>query len=157
MSENAVTEHPSGIVMRLANVYGPRMSGSNVISEILRQIPNQGDILVADSTPVRDFVWVEDIVEGISKLALMDKAELGESKVYNLGTGVGTSISELAQLVLDLIGQPERRVVSKNPMGLASSIVLDYSSTTNACGWVPQTSLREGLRSLLFSSDRFKH
>jgi UDP-glucose 4-epimerase len=154
LSENAVLSNPIGIVVRIANVYGPRMSANNVMSQILKQIPQQGDVEVGDVTPVRDFIWVQDVVEGISMLALMDLAEIGKSKMYNLGSGIGTSIGDLALLTLELAGQPERRVVSKNQTRVASSIVLDYSETTKTCGWTPQMSLRQGIASLLTSSYR---
>lgn len=87
-------------------------------------------------------------------LALMDTAEIGKSKMYNLGSGIGTSIGDLALLALELAGQPERRVVSKNQTSVASSIVLDNSDITNTCGWTPRMSLRQGIASLLTSSYR---
>ena len=152
LSESAVLENPNGMVVRLANVYGPFMSTNNVMSQILKQIQHQGDLEVGDVTPIRDFIWVRDVAEGISMLALMDLAEIGKSKMYNLGSGIGTSIGYLALLTLELAGQPERRVVSKNQTRVASSIVLGYSETTNACGWTPRVTLRQGIASLLTSS-----
>ena len=154
LSESAVLENPNGMVVRLANVYGPLMSTNNVMSQILKQIPQQGDLEVGDVTPIRDFVWVRDVAEGISMLALMDFVETGKSKMYNLGSGIGTSIGDLVFLTLELAGQPERRVMSKNRTRVMSSIILDCSETTNACGWTPRVSLRQGIASLLATSYR---
>ena len=153
-SENSVLENPNGIVVRLANVYGPSMSPNNVVSQILKQIPQPGDLEVGDHTPVRDFVWVKDVVEGISLLATTDLAEITVPRMYNLGSGIGTSIRDIALLTLELAGQPERHVVSRSQTNLASQIVLDYSQTTKVCGWTPRTSLRQGIESLLASSLR---
>lgn len=152
LSESAVLENPNGVVVRLANVYGPLMSTNNVMSQILSQIPKQGDLEVGDVNPVRDFVWVQDVAEGISMLTSMDLAKTEISKMYNLGSGVGTSIGDLALLTLELAGQSERRVMSKNRTRVMSSIVLDCSEMTNACGWTPQVSLRQGIATLLTSS-----
>ena len=152
LSESAVLENPNGMVVRLANVYGPLMSTNNVMSQILKQIPQQGDLEVGDVTPIRDFVWVRDVAEGISRLAIMDFVETGKSKMYNLGSGIGTSIGDLVFLTLELAGQPERRVMSKNRTRVMSSIILDCSETTNACGWTPRVSLRQGIASLLATS-----
>ena len=149
LSERAVLENPNGMVVRLANVYGPFMSTNNVMSQILKQIQHQGDLEVGDVTPIRDFIWVRDVAEGISMLAFMDFAEIGKSKMYNLGSGIGTSIGDLAFLTLELAGQPERRVMSKNRTRVMSSIILDCSETTNASGWTPRVSLRQGIASLL--------
>jgi UDP-glucose 4-epimerase len=156
LAESAVLEHPSGMVIRIANVYGPRMPANNVMSQILNQISQQGDLEVGDMTPIRDFISVRDLVEGISKLALMDLAEVSKPKIYNLGSGVGTSVGDLALLTLELAGQAERRVVSKNLTRIASNIVLDNSETTSACGWIPRTSLRQGVENLLISKLRSK-
>ena len=152
LSESAVLENPNGVVVRLANVYGPLMSTNNVMSQILSQIPKQGDLEVGDVNPVRDFVWVQDVAEGISMLTRMDLTKTEISKMYNLGSGVGTSIGDLALLTLELAGQSERRVMSKNRTRVMSSIVLDCSEMTNACGWTPQVSLRQGIANLLTSS-----
>ena len=85
-------------------------------------------------------------------LTRMDLTKTEISKMYNLGSGVGTSIGDLALLTLELAGQSERRVMSKNRTRVMSSIVLDCSEMTNACGWTPQVSLRQGIATLLTSS-----
>ena len=149
LSESAILKQPNGIVVRLANVYGPHMSTTNVISQILRQIPEHGDVIVRDSLPVRDFVWVRDVVDGISRLALRDFPVGRKAKLYNLGSGIGTSIGDVARLILELAGQSERRVVSKNQKHIISKIALDYADTTEVCGWIPRVTLREGLERLL--------
>jgi UDP-glucose 4-epimerase len=156
LSESAVLESPNGVVVRLANVYGPLMSTNNVMSQILSQIPQQGDLEVGDVSPVRDFVWVRDVAEGIFMLTSMDLAKIEKSKIYNLGSGVGTSIGDVALLTLELVGQSGRRVMSKKRTRVMSSIILDCSETTNACGWTPQVSLRQGIASLLGSSLKAK-
>lgn len=156
LSECAVLDNPNGLVVRLANVYGPGMSSSNVMSQILSQIPQQGDLEVGDVNPVRDFVWVQDVAEGISMLTHMDFAKIENSNIYNLGSGVGTSIGDVALLTLELAGQSGRRVMSKSRTRAISSIVLDCSEMTNACGWTPQVSLRQGIASLLGSSFKAK-
>lgn len=72
-SEQAILNSPGGIVVRLANVYGHGMSENNVMSAILRQIPGSGALRVMDAGPIRDFISVEDVVEGIVALSLKQK------------------------------------------------------------------------------------
>lgn len=145
LSELAVLKLPAGIVVRLANIYGPGMSENNVMSAILRQIPGEGALEVMDTNPVRDFIWVEDAAEGIVALALGKLKGGDESRIFNLGTGLGTSIGSLAELALDIAAQPGRLVKAKHSTGRQSSLILDFSDTTSACGWTPKTSLRQGL------------
>ena len=69
--------------------------------------------------------------------------------VVNLGTGIGTSIGDLARLILELAGEPHRLVVAARPTGVHSSLVLDYSDVTRLCSWQPSTSLAAGVVQLL--------
>ena len=152
LSEQAVLGRSNGFVVRLGNVYGPLMSEKNVLSKILNQIPGDGNLVVNDSSPIRDFIWINDVANGIMAVALSEIFETEINHIFNIGTSIGTSIGDLAQLALEIAGQPERRVVSKVHSENRSSIILNYDETTRACGWVPQTSLREGICILLNSN-----
>jgi len=148
-SELAVLKLPVGVVARLVNIYGPGMSPNNVMSTILRQVPGTGSLEIMDTTPVRDFIWGEDAAEGIVALAINHFKAGSGNGVYNLGTGVGTSIGDLASMALELAGQPDRPLKAENTSGRQSSLIVDFSDTTSACGWMPNTSLRQGLSRLL--------
>jgi UDP-glucose 4-epimerase len=148
-SEMAVLKLPTGIVVRPANIYGPGMSKNNVMSAILQQIPGMGKLEVMDTNPVRDFIWVEDAAEGIVALALSNFKDGNKCTLFNLGTSVGTSIGSLAELALDIGGQPNRIVYAKNASDRQSRLILDFSDTTSTCGWQPKTSLRHGLTFML--------
>lgn len=149
LSEIAVLNSPGGVVVRLANIYGDGMSRKNVMSAILGQIPGSGPLVVLDSTPERDFLNVEDAAEGIVTLALGALQQGGAAKIFNLGTGVGTSIGALASMALEVANQTDRPVQSTYPSSKKSILILDYSDTTLACGWKPKTSLRQGLVNLM--------
>ncbi|MBK7354716.1 MAG: NAD(P)-dependent oxidoreductase [Propionivibrio sp.] len=148
-SELAVLNSSGGVVGRLSNVYGPGMSEKNVLSTILRQLGNRDALEVMDTEPVRDFLWVEDAAEALVALALNDSRPAEYGSLFNLGSGVGTSIGNLARLALEVVGQSDRIVKARFPSPGPSSLVLDCSKTAAACGWEPRTSLRQGLASLL--------
>jgi len=133
-----------GVVARLANVFGPGMASGNVLGTILGQIPGSGPVQVMDGAPVRDFLWIEDAAAGIASMAVGDARG-----VFNLGTGIATSVHELARLALDLAGQTQRSVVSTAPSGRASALVVDIEETRASFGWQPTTTLRDGLSTLL--------
>jgi UDP-glucose 4-epimerase len=142
-SERAVLAR-GGCVARLANLYGPGMPGGTVLSTILEQIPGTGTLRVQDDTPVRDFLWIDDAAEALS--LMIEQPARG---VFNVGTGVPTSIRQLAQTALDLAGQGQRAVESTKPGGQASTLTLEISATTAAFGWRPATALRQGLARLV--------
>ena len=146
-AELAVLESSAGIVARLSNVYGPGMSPRNVISTILSQIPASGPLVVTDTAPVRDFLWVDDAAEAFAELATATTAH----GIFNLATGVGTSIGETARLALEIAGDSDREIVATG-CGRESAIIADAERMTRQYGWKARVGLRDGLAFLLSTS-----
>jgi UDP-glucose 4-epimerase len=146
-AELAVLESPSGMVVRLSNVYGPGMSPANVITTILRQIPGSGPLVVMDTTPVRDFLWVDDAAEGFAALATAPMVQ----GIFNLATGIGSSIGETARLALDIAGESGRDIIATHS-AQASTIIADRTRIAEQLGWHPRVMLRDGLALLLSQS-----
>lgn len=134
-----------GVVLRIANLYGPGMAENNVISDVVKQVNSaRGEILLRDLTPVRDFLWVGD-----AAVAVADAAEGKPIGVFNVSSGQGTSVAELARMILDVLGATDLDVRARAEKGNESTLVLDPSATTEAFGWRPQMSLRAGLERML--------
>jgi len=131
-----------GAVARFANVYGPGMTEGTVISDILAQVPGAGPVSVGNGDAVRDFVWISDVAAGLAAMA-----QGTATGIFNLGTGIGTSVRDLARIALELAGESSRPVVSRS-CG-SSTIVVDAGGTTDAFGWSPQVSLTEGLAQMM--------
>ncbi len=133
-----------GVVARLTNIYGPGMANNSVLAEILTQIPGQGPLEVRDAEVVRDFLWIGDAARGLVHLA-----EAEETGLYNIASGRGCSVGDVARRALSIAGQGNRPIVSKTPTHRRSCLVLDISRTVRAIGWSPKTSLDDGLARLL--------
>jgi nucleoside-diphosphate-sugar epimerase len=133
-----------GCVARLVNVYGAGMHVASVTAAILAQVPGTGPLTLFCGSPVRDFLWVGDAAAGLASMSTARR-----SGVYNLGTGVGTSIAGLAQEVLALNGEAMRPLVETAPQVRDSRLIVDYSKTERDFGWRPRVALRDGLRRLL--------
>lgn len=142
-SERAVLER-DGVVARFANLYGPGMPAVNVLSDILRQLEKEGPLVLRDTRPIRDFLWMDDAADAIARMATANA-----SGIFNVGSGIGTSIRELAVMLLAMAGQPARDIASTKTDSVPSYIVTDISKTTEIFGWRPTTMLRAGLRQLL--------
>jgi UDP-glucose 4-epimerase len=133
-----------GAVARLANLYGPGMASSSVVAQIVAQIPGHGPLRVRDTGPVRDFLWIED-----AALALMMLAERHATGIFNVGTGQGTSVGEVAQQALAIAGESHRPVLATAPEARCSRRVLDVSATSATIGWRAEVTLAQGLAHLL--------
>lgn len=132
-----------GIAIRLSNVYGPGLKPGTVIADIMAQRHVSGPLRVRDAAPVRDFLWLEDAVAGLT--AMLEGEETG---LFNLGCGESASVEEIARLCLDLWGRGGEEVVSTAPSGRESVLRLDISRTTDRFGWRPAVGLRDGLARL---------
>ena len=133
-----------GTVARLANVYGRGMAKHSVLAEILAQIPGRSPLAIRDGRPVRDFLWIDDAARGLADLAL------GRAHgVFNVGTGAGTSIADLARLALRSAGEGRRALRETHPTEQASAIVLDIETMAATVGWRPVVSLGDGVARLL--------
>ncbi|MBF0628922.1 MAG: NAD-dependent epimerase/dehydratase family protein [Magnetococcales bacterium] len=97
----------SSIGLRLFNVHGPRQDPaspySGVISIFARNILDRAPIRIhGDGGQIRDFIFVGDVVRFL--LRAMERAAGGGAQVFNVCTGQGISIGELAALLFRLCG-----------------------------------------------------
>jgi UDP-glucose 4-epimerase len=132
-------------LLRYANVYGPRQDGSGEAGVVgiwmSRLLAGQEAVIYGDGVQSRDFVYVGDVV-GANLLAFRRNA----AGVYNIGTGVETTVNELYGMVASACGaaKPARRETGKP--GEQRRSVLDVGRAKAVLGFSPAVSLPEGLR-----------
>jgi UDP-glucose 4-epimerase len=137
--------HGSGhVVLRLANVYGPRQSAElegGVVSIFLERLARGEQTLVfGDGGQSRDFVHVEDVVAAVLAAAGVSGG------TFNVGTGVETTVNELHRLCAETLGvEVEPQHQAARP-GDARRSVLDVTRAGRELGWRPQVPLADGLR-----------
>lgn len=92
------------VVIRLANPYGPyqRPNGKlGVVSTFVHcAIHNEPLHVYGDGTVVRDYIYIEDAIRAILKI-VNSKTNY---RIYNIGSGVGTSVNEIIELIHNVIG-----------------------------------------------------
>lgn len=147
-SEMVLLEHPNSIILRLSNVYGAGMSEKNVISSIVHKLASPGDVFISRANHIRDFIAVDDVVEAFGTI-ILSKWNIG-NRVYNLGTGHGTSIKTLANLILSLSAQKNKKIFFQDDSNFSSNIV-DCEELNKNFGWQFRIHLRDGLKTLIGS------
>ncbi|HVW19416.1 MAG TPA: SDR family NAD(P)-dependent oxidoreductase [Solirubrobacteraceae bacterium] len=140
------------VVLRYFNVYGPRQSLDNPYTGLigtfaLRLLGGKPLVLYEGGTPIRDFVHVDDVVDA-TVAALV--GALPAERVLNVGTGVGVSLSELAQAIGRAFGrEPAVEPAPRFRVGDVHAAIADLSRTTRVLGWAPRVPLAEGLATLV--------
>lgn len=133
-------------VLRISNPYGPRQApdrSQGLIPIALRRIlSGQPLTQFGDGSMVRDFIYVEDLTRMIRDTLERE----GRHRTYNLGSGVGTSVSEVFALLRDITGRDFAVVRRSAPATFVNRAVLDISRFTADFGEPSIRSLREGIQ-----------
>jgi UDP-glucose 4-epimerase len=150
----AVASHVHGVPtvgLRFFNVYGPRQDPrspySGVISIFCERLRRGAPIEVfGDGGQTRDFIAVADVV--VALRAAMARLP-PDAPVFNVCTGVATSVTALASTIATLIGTPaEIRHAAPRPGEIRDSVGAPELSR-QALGLTPPVALRDGLRRVL--------
>ena len=133
------------VAVRFSNAYGPRSGRkSNVIPLFIRRIMAGEPLIVyGDGTQTRDFVYVTDLAGGLIRAAETPGAG---GQIYQLASGVETSLNELVAMLGEVSGRPPQ-VVQEPPR--AGEIQRNYSLIDKAreqLGHAPEVALRDGLQ-----------
>jgi len=136
-------------VARIFNTYGPRMrcDDGRVVSNYVCQALEGADITIyGDGSQTRSFCFVEDMVEGLTRL--MD-SESAVGMPVNLGNPNELTVGNLANLVLEMTGSSSRTVHCALPIDDPRRRKPDIARAQELLGWEPMVDLRRGLESTI--------
>lgn len=138
----------SAIILRPSNFYGPGQpyrQGFGVVPTIFHHVLNGKPMQIwGDGEAVRDFLYIEDFVDFC--LQILEDFSIGDgAKVYNIGSGLGTSLNELCFLVEKIVGKRIIRNYRPARSLDVNRIVLDCSRIKRDYQWSARTDLRTGL------------
>jgi len=139
------------VCLRFFNVYGSRQvysEYSGVMTQFINCLTKDRPLVVfGDGEQTRDFVHVQDVVEA-NMLALKNKGVVGE--VFNVATGVATTINKLANVLLSAANRTHLKMVHSEPRkGDIKHSVADISKARGKLHYDPKVLLKDGLEELL--------
>ena len=135
------------VIVRPFNNYGPHQHPEKVIPRfVLQALADEPLTVHGDGTATRDWLYVEDDAEAIQAVIAAD-LDLVVGEVINIATGVDVSVSDIADLVLDLTGKPAslKEHVEERP-GQVHRHIGSTDKAERLLGWRAETSLEAGLR-----------
>ncbi len=140
--------------LRLTNTYGPRMRVKDARQTFLgiwikRLIDEEPIQVFGDGSQIRDFNYVDDVVEA---MLMAGASPAADGSILNLGSDETINLRDLAALLVEINGggsfeivpfPPDRKVID------IGDYYADYRLIQGRLGWRPKVSLREGLRRTL--------
>jgi dTDP-L-rhamnose 4-epimerase len=138
-------------VLRLQNVYGPGQSLTNSYTGIIAlfaRLAREGQMLEVyeDGRIVRDFVFIDDVVAALFAAVNRPAAQ---RRCLDIGSGVPTTIHEVARTIADICNAPEPVVVAKFRDGDVRAARCEIQPAQEQLGWRPDWTLDRGLSALL--------
>jgi dTDP-L-rhamnose 4-epimerase len=138
-------------VLRLQNVYGPGQSLTNsytgIVALFARLARRQQSLeIYEDGRILRDFVYIDDVIEGL--FAAIEEPATAQ-RCVDIGSGVPTTIHELANQLATICGAPEPVIVGKFRDGDVRAARCDVERSITELEWRPKWAIEAGVRALL--------
>ena len=139
------------VALRYANVYGPRQDPhgeAGVVAIFCDRLQSGEELTIfGDGEQTRDYVYVKDVVSAnlrASDMTLSRGPGL-DSVAFNVGTGTGTSVNRLADVLESIAHDHPGRIYRGERPGEVRHSALDVSRFAEQ-GWAPRHALKNGLR-----------
>lgn len=157
LASRQVGKSPIGAALRFFNIYGPRQDPSSQYSGVISRFADMALVgkpltIFGDGLQSRDFIYVADVVEAYIRAGGLQNSGSGRVPargVYNIATGTGTTILELARVIQDLscalTGHASSLSFQPQRQGDIRHSVAAPHAFQKAVGWTPAVSLRKGL------------
>jgi UDP-glucose 4-epimerase len=143
-------------ILRPFHTYGHGEMQSRLFPSVMRAAISDLPIHITNGTQVRDFIHLSDVARAF--VQAVDVRWLPNepgAQVINIGTGLGTSVLEVARLIARACGRDKSRVVPGSipprPREMAC-LVADISKARTVLGWTPTVSLTAGIKMAIASS-----
>ena len=140
------------VCLRFFTVYGPRQRPDLAINKFAKLIRSGQPIpMFGDGTTMRDYTFIDDIVQGICAAITYNKTPY---EIINLGGGEPITLKRMIETIEKAIGKPA--IINKLPMqaGDVDKTVCDWSKAQRLLGYSPQTSFEEGIKKFVEWSEK---
>ena len=132
-------------ILNLSNVYGPRQDPhgeAGVVSIFANKYLNmEQPIIFGDGEQTRDYIYVKDVVSALIKASKIDK-----NHFLNIGTGVETSVNNLANSMKIQFSSKINPIYKPAREGELIRSVLNNTKAKQDLGWEPEYSLDDGMK-----------
>ncbi|MBI5195860.1 MAG: NAD-dependent epimerase/dehydratase family protein [Nitrospirae bacterium] len=138
------TEGFPGVVLRLFLVYGPMQDGKRFLPHIIKACLKNCSFKISEGKQLRDFCYVEDVVEALIKAAVLPSAK---GHIINVASGAPVSIRQVTEKVVRLTGGGRPLWgAHQYRKGENMALYADISLAKNLLKWEPKVTFEKGLK-----------
>lgn len=132
------------VMFRFSNVYGMYDNSDRLIPLFIKLCKEGKDLIVFGKKKLLDFTYIDDTITGM--LLAIQKFEEIKNDVFNLASGQGASILEVAQLIKELLKTNNKIEIKENRTGEVVKYIADISKAKDKIGYDPKTTIVEGIK-----------
>ena len=137
-------------ILRLFNVYGAGQSQNFLIPSVVKQALSNNKIEILDTTPKRDFVYIDDVIDAICLTIGLEGFN-----IYNIGSGISFSVLDVINCICSAIGE-KKQIIDKKQVrpNEVFDVIADISKIKTELNWAPKTSFEEGIKKVVSASNK---
>lgn len=132
------------VIVRFSNVYGRYDESERVVPLFIRKCISQEPMTIFGADKTYDFTYIDDAVAGV--VAIAERFSSVEGEVFNLATGKGTSIGQVAKFIQEAMDVELPIAIKENRRGELMRYVGDISKAKERLGYEPKIVVMEGMR-----------
>ncbi|NCD32095.1 MAG: SDR family oxidoreductase [Spartobacteria bacterium] len=142
------------VCLRYMNVFGPRQDPASVYSGVISVFTNafkagRVPVIYGDGLQTRDFVFVKDVVQ--ANMLAMHRSGGGKGEVFNIGTGISTSLLDLVAALQNITGQMAEPTFRPARAGDIRHSYADISLAKKILNYSAEFTLEQGLQAIMDS------
>lgn len=131
------------VIFRFFNIYGPHQKNGLIPTLYNRIINNEPLTIFGKGDQVRDYVFIEDIVQFFEKACISD---IAKNSIFNMGTGNGTTIKEVIETLAKILQIKPKIEFQPSRPGEIGNFVANTDFLKKTFGIIPTTLIEDGLR-----------
>ena len=133
-------------IARPFNIYGKKQKDMFLIPYIIDQVLNDEVIKVKDLNPKRDYIYLDDLIDGLIKTLNSTK----KLSIYNFGSGTELSVNEIIKIVQNVANTNKKVISEKNERkNEIMNIIADISKAGNDLSWKPKFKFEDGIKEII--------
>lgn len=133
-------------IARPFNIYGKNQNENFLIPYIIKQLLVENEIIIKDLTPKRDYLYLDDLIDGLIKT--MDCKHT--FSIFNFGSNTSISVKEIIETIQETMGTNKKvideKIRRKNEI---MDVVADIKKAKKELEWTPKISFKDGIKYII--------